>query len=303
MKKKTALICTIYNESDAIEALLNSIHNQSQKPDEIIFVDAGSTDNTVHKINSFSKENSLACKVYIKPGFNRSQGRNYAIKKASANIIAVTDAGCILETHWFERITLPLLQEKADAVAGYYLPLTPTPFQHALAPYVSVMPKNFNPAEFLPSSRSIAFTKRAWELAGKYPKKLEYCEDLVFAQHLKKNTQLVIVKNAIVYWTQKKTYLEFFQQISGYAQGDIEANYQPHTLKIATVFGRYAAFLIYPPVFLIYLIWSMYKHRDSVKQKSTLMYMPALQITADLAVMWGALKGLKLRSMRRLHIT
>ena len=36
------------------------------------------------------------------------------------------------------------------------------------------------PESFLPSSRSVAFTKAAWQAAGGYPEWLDYCEDLIF---------------------------------------------------------------------------------------------------------------------------
>ena len=36
---KVTLICPIYNEKDSISYLIESMLNQSKKPDEIIFVD------------------------------------------------------------------------------------------------------------------------------------------------------------------------------------------------------------------------------------------------------------------------
>ena len=39
---------------------------------------------------------------------------------------------------------------------------------------------DIDPQTFLPSSRSIAFTKEAWAAVGGYPEWLDYCEDLLF---------------------------------------------------------------------------------------------------------------------------
>ena len=36
------------------------------------------------------------------------------------------------------------------------------------------------PDGFLPSSRSVAYTKTAWAAAGGYPEWIDYCEDLIF---------------------------------------------------------------------------------------------------------------------------
>jgi len=289
---KVSVIVTVLNESNSIEALLESFLKQTKMPDEIIIVDAGSKDKTVEKIKKFKNTHKLPIRLFIKPKINRSTARNFAIKKANQEIIAVTDAGCILGSHWLERITAPLIEDKADSVAGYYVPITPTAFQKALAPFVAVMPENFDPEEYLPSSRSVAFTKRAWELAGHYPVKLNYCEDLVFAMHLKKNTRMHVEKTAIVYWNQKTSYIEFFRQITNYARGDIEAGYQPHVIKIASVYLRYLAFMIYPPFFFCYLVWAIYKHRKVVQDKACFIYLPALQVTSDIAILWGSFLGL-----------
>ena len=53
--------------------------------------------------------------------------------------------------------------------------LTPILYQGAIPVFADV-----DPATFLPSSRSVAFRKSAWEAASGYPEWLDYCEDLVF---------------------------------------------------------------------------------------------------------------------------
>src|SRR5690606_31970710 len=167
--KKISLIITIYNESNTIQQLLDSIENQSRLPDEIVIVDAGSTDQTVEILEAFKDSTKIPVVIEVHKKSNRSQGRNLAIERAKHSIIAVTDAGNILGSHWLERITAPFENQKVDLVAGYYLPLTKTHFQKALAPFVSTMPQDFDESNFLPSSRSVAFTKEAWEKAGRYP--------------------------------------------------------------------------------------------------------------------------------------
>jgi hypothetical protein len=131
------------------------------------------------------------------------------------------------------------------------------------------MPDQLNPQTYLPSSRSIAFTKAAWEKAGRYPEELEYCEDLIFAS----------------------TFADFFRQIKNYAAGDFIAGYIPHLKKMATVFLRYGAFVILPPLFPVYLLWPIYKHHKHISDPLCLIYLPALQITADCAVMVGVIEG------------
>lgn len=289
---KVSLICTLLNEATTLESLLESIATQTHKPDEVIFVDAGSTDATVSILKKARQRSPFPVRL-IRKHTNRSQGRNLAISKAKYQLIAATDAGCVLDRSWLERITKPLQRDQADAVAGFYLPITTTPFEQAVATFVTVSPDNFDPATFLPSSRSVAFTKDAWQKAGHYPHDLNYCEDLVFASKLKQTTRLVITKTAIVYWRQTTNLAEFFKQISGYATGDIKAAYRPHLKKIFSVFARYLIFILLPPVFVLYLFWPLYKHRHHVHHPLAFGYLPFLQLTSDAAVIYGTLRALQ----------
>lgn len=312
---KVSLIVTVLNEAKTISSLLDSIVSQSIQPNEVIFVDAGSIDKTVGIIKNYSKTIKNLT-VLVRKGANRSVGRNKAIKKATGDIIAVTDAGCVPDKNWLSEITKPLSVEKNSVVAGYYLPQGDTLFQKCVAPYFCVMPEEIKKNsrkkgfEFLPSSRSLAFLKSVWEKIGGYPVKLNYCEDLVFDQKVKKaGYKIIFNPKAIVYWPQKKTLQAVFRQFYHYAYGDGQvflSPYQTHTRKILFLFFRYfsAALLlvlclIFPEfwglfVFILagYLLIDIRRKYRYVNNIKALLYLPVLRITADLAVMLGALMGI-----------
>src|SRR5688500_1817570 len=111
---KISLCITVLNETDNVENLIHSILNQTLKPHEIIIVDAGSTDGTLNKLKRFK-----AAKVIKASGSTRSEGRNIAIKYARNKIIAVTDAGCILDKNWIKEISKPFRRDLVDVVAGF----------------------------------------------------------------------------------------------------------------------------------------------------------------------------------------
>ena len=68
-----------------------------------------------------------------------------------------------------------------DVVAGFFRVATRArPSRRRSAPPPCPTVEEIDPARFLPSSRSVAFTRRAWEQVGGYPEWLDYCEDLVF---------------------------------------------------------------------------------------------------------------------------
>ncbi|MFC1627312.1 glycosyltransferase [Patescibacteria group bacterium] len=285
---KTSFVTTVLNEEKSINDLLDSLFAQSKKPDEIIIVDAGSKDKTVDLI----KKHQLPVKLIQKPGLNRSQGRNLGIAKAQHTIIVISDAGCTLEKEWLQRITDPFKSHNVDSVAGFYQPQTNSVLSKSMAPFIAVMPDKFDDQKYLPSSRSIAFKKSAWQAVGKYPENLNYCEDLIFAKDLKQKTNMITRSDALVFWQTPDNLKDFFQSIKNYALGDIQAKYKPHTKKIATVFARYAIFSGFPIFFLFYQLWPIFKFYHYINNPLAFIYLPFLQIIKDLAIMLGSLYGL-----------
>ncbi|MDZ4229371.1 MAG: glycosyltransferase, partial [Patescibacteria group bacterium] len=110
---KVSVVITVKNEADTIESLLQSLRAQTKKPDEIIVVDAGSTDDT----SKIVKRYSITYRVCDR-GTNRAKGRNFGIRASRNKIIAVTDAGCRADQHWLERLTKPFKDKQVLSVAG-----------------------------------------------------------------------------------------------------------------------------------------------------------------------------------------
>ncbi|KUK83441.1 MAG: sugar transferase related protein [Microgenomates bacterium 39_6] len=304
---KISFITTTLNEEKSIDSFLSSIAKQTQKPEEIIIVDAGSTDQTVKKIKTYQKK--LPIKLIVESGVNRSRGRNIAIKQARGEIIAVSDAGCILDPNWLKEITSPLKKKNVSVVAGSYQPIAKTPFQKCLAFYTCADVYQKNKNRFLPSSRSIAFKKNVWKKVGGYPKNLNYCEDLVFDQKLKRAKYYFhFAPKAVVYWPQRKTPKQAFRQFYNYAFGDGRVFFSPlqtHSVKISLIFLRYLIGLIifglaikYPIwrpifafIFFAYLAWPIIKTRKNLSG-SALFLSPLMQLLSDFAVMLGATRGI-----------
>lgn len=298
-----SLIITVKNEEKNIDSLLKSILLQTKMPDEVIFVDAFSKDKTFEKIYKFCQKHSKF-KIFQKKG-NRSKGRNFGIKKSKGEIIVITDAGNIIDKNWFGKITEPFEKKDTDIVAGFYKPVTKNVFEKSLSTYTCVMEDKLTP-DFLPSSRSIAFKKNAWQKVGRYPEKLDTCEDLVFARNLKeKGFNFFVQKKAVVYWQQKKNLSDAFKQFFSYAKGDGQAFYiRPQTpflyLRYFAGFAIFGAAIYYRSIILgfvllllifLYLIWAISKNYRYVKDLEAFFWLPVLQISSDIAVMIGMIYG------------
>lgn len=284
---KVSFICTVLNEENSIKAFLDSIKAQTKKPDEIIIVDAGSTDKTNSIIRKYSN-----IKLIVGKGLNRSQGRNLAIKTAKHRILAVSDAGCILDPDWLKNITQPFVNPKVEVVAGFYQVKAVTIFQKCVAPFVAVMPDKLKLDTYLPSSRSLAFKKTAFLKAGQYPEDLNYCEDLVFAQNLKNKSNLIVKPSAIVFWQMVRNLNDYYNQIKNYAAGDVQAKYYPHLKKHLFVHLKLLLLISFPFLLLFYPLWPIIKHYRYISHPLALIYLPIVQLTTDLGIIMGSLYGL-----------
>lgn len=307
---RTSFVATVLNEEKNIKVLLSSLLHQSNKPDEVIIVDGGSKDKTVSEIKEWiskikSEKSRKRFRLLIKKG-NRSIARNEGIKRAKGDIILLSDAGCFLDRNWTKNIVRPFINPKVDVVAGYYKGLARNIFEKCLIPYVLVMPDRVNPLNFLPSSRSMAFRKLIWKKVGGFPKDYSSNEDYVFAKRLKKNNaRIYFKKNAIVFWLPRRNIFQTFVMFFRFALGDAQAGIlRP---KVLILLARYifgAWILIYSLYFslyfmlqlifyilLIYIIWSIWKNYKYVKDKAALFYLPLIQFTADIAIIFGTILG------------
>ena len=80
-----------------------------------------------------------------------------------------------------------------------------------------------DPTKFLPSSRSVAFKKKCWELVSGYPEWLYTAEDTIFDLNLKKiGCNFVFAPKSVVYWKTRQDLKSALKQYHLYGKGDGE---------------------------------------------------------------------------------
>ena len=262
---KVSMISTTFNEKAHIEVWLESVFSQSVMPDEIVIVDGGSTDGTLDVLSSYAEKSPAPLRVIVENGANISRGRNAAVENARNEIIAVTDCGCRLEKGWLENLVAPFrLEPRTETVAGWY---------HALDRRDRILPykawptlAEVDPQTFVPSSRSIAFTKEAWRKAGGYPEWLTLTgEDTYFALELKRFcSHWAFVPSAIVDWYGPETWRELWKKAFYWSSGDGESGYNAWLFR-KTAIRLFAGMLgLIVGFFLLGFLLKMFFHLEAL---------------------------------------
>ena len=219
---RTALVVTVRNEAARIEEFLASLEAQTRTPDVIVVTDGGSTDGTQAALAGFAARTSLPFRWLEVPG-NRSKGRNAAIEGSQADLIAMTDAS-VPDAAWFERIIAPLETGTTDLVSGWYELRADRPQERCIGLLTQYSLNQVDPSRFLPSSRSVAFTRDLWERAGRYPEVYSGNEDTIFDLAMERlRPRKAFVSDAVVRWRPAHSVRQVYRQYERYAEGDGQA--------------------------------------------------------------------------------
>jgi glycosyltransferase involved in cell wall biosynthesis len=120
VEKSISVIIPVRNEASNIINCLNSIENQSFKKEmfEVIIINDNSTDDTQEIIDNYIKGSILNIRLYsLSNKTSKKEALKFGIEKSTFEIIATTDADCIVPKKWLKCISSKVLED-AEMLLG-----------------------------------------------------------------------------------------------------------------------------------------------------------------------------------------
>ena len=112
-----SILIACRNEINNLPNLLESIENQTFKPDEVIFVDDNSTDETYNFLINYSKKYNYI-KVIKNSGKGKKSALIEAVKIATSEYLLFTDADCYLNNNHCKLAIQYLNKNNSDMLLG-----------------------------------------------------------------------------------------------------------------------------------------------------------------------------------------
>lgn len=305
--KDITVILTVKNDAEALRKTLRALEKQTQQPAEVVITVATSVDDTLQAAKEWNPPN-ISTQVECIGNHTRSQGRNRGVALATGDILAFTDAGCLPQTDWLEKLTVSLFSGEASLVAGLTIGDTHSPWEEAQIPFVLV-PASRTEKHPLPATRNMVLTRQTWEKIGPFAATLNYAEDFEWSRRARQlGIHAQFVPEARVAWRPRATVREYFQMIVRLTQGDMlagtwrlgHATMVERYIFFALIFGWSSVFLAFRfalavtiATWMVYLWYKVSRFADL--RPAAKWWAALLQVVTDGGVLWGVISGLALR--------
>jgi glycosyltransferase involved in cell wall biosynthesis len=195
---RISVIIPTYNRANYLPKALDSISQQSWRPDEIIVVDDGSSDGTAELL----RQSGSQVRYFYQDNKGVAAARNLGLAAAQGEVIAWLDADDLWEPDYLK--TLVSLLEADPHVDGAYAGFTHIDSagnQLTTPPFKSVPPGDLYQAlidsDFIITSAFVA-RKRCFERVGYFDEHFRICEDYDLFLRLAKVCTLIGVPQTLM---------------------------------------------------------------------------------------------------------
>lgn len=310
---KVSLVIPLYNEERTIDRLLRSIAAQTRLPQEVVCVNAGSTDATAERVLAF--RGPVQVMILNRSRLNPGDARNEGVRHAAHEWIAFTDGGIELLPHWLEAL-LGAAEPCVDVVFGSYEPVCDSWFRRCAA--VAYVPARSREGIRGPFVASMALSQRAFHAAGGFPS-YRAAEDLVFLERLRATPfRVAFAPAAVVRWETAATPMATLRRFALYSQANLAAGrgrfwhwgvLRQYLVVLALLLGltvlgaTWAGLTLVPLLFLARATRAAWQKRGSFDfdscEPTHVLGTAGVILLLDVATVWGVLRWLLAPSAER----
>ncbi len=215
----SVVVCA-FNAAQTLDACLASLTRLAYPECELIVVNDGSTDDT-HAIAAAYPEVIMI----DQPNRGLSAARNAGLARACGEIVAYTDADCVVDPDWLTYLLATLERDDVVAVGG---PNIPPPARTAMAAYVAAAPGgpthvllNDEIAEHVPGC-NMAFRRAALAAVGGFEPTFRTAgDDVDICWRLQNAGHSIAFSPAAVVWHERRdTASGYVRQQRGYGKAE-----------------------------------------------------------------------------------
>jgi cellulose synthase/poly-beta-1,6-N-acetylglucosamine synthase-like glycosyltransferase len=214
-----SIVVPVLNGGAAFGDLLKSLQHLSYPKEchEIIVVDNGSDDDSAARALAAGPP----VRLVTEPRRGASLARNAGVAAARGDIVAFTDADCVVTRGWLEALTQPFADPSIGGVGGRtetYLPGTWTERHAARTRHLDAEFHLRHPTFPFAPTANAAFRRSLFDTIGGFDPEFPWGEPIDFCKRVVRDggARLAFAPRAIVFHRARATLGGFYRQQQGY---------------------------------------------------------------------------------------
>ncbi|HUG54125.1 MAG TPA: glycosyltransferase [Vicinamibacteria bacterium] len=207
------------DEEASVASLLEGITLQTRPPDELVVVDAGSTDATAALVSAC--EAPIPLRLVRAGPLHPGLARNAGVEAAAHPWLAFTDGGARAVPAWLHDLLAAAEADQADVVFGSFEPVCDSLFRRCAA--VAYVPGPGPQGIRGPSVASMALRRDVFDRTGGFPP-FRAAEDLIFLERLAAlPVRIAYAPGAVVHWELAPDARRTFRRFALYSEHNLRA--------------------------------------------------------------------------------
>jgi len=194
---QVSVVLLTKNSALTIQKSIESVFEQTRKPDEVVVVDGSSSDGTLEIVKNYP------VKLVSEPGLGFGYARNLGVKNASGDIVFFIDSDCYAEPDWIEK-ALPHFHSNPEIV-GVTGQTRLWNTESGVARFLAHVGGRINmPAEEkivkIAPTMNLALKREVIDEVGAFDDDLIRCEDTDLTYKISRSHRIVYDPNVVVWF-------------------------------------------------------------------------------------------------------